>query len=132
MGQKYTLAVGCGRAIRVPVAACARGGQIARPNEGDGNEHDDYRGQVASRIGSIGVERYRSFPARPHHVAMKCLPIGVQNGRGEVYRVIKSFGMKAFSDLIWKFRELGFSEEFAEEHGDMGGFDAVVRGPGKP
>ena len=53
------------------------------------------------------------------------------NERGDVYRVIKVFGMKEFSDLIEKFHKLGFNDEFAETYGDKEGYDAVISGPAR-
>ena len=44
---------------------------------------------------------------------------------------IKVFGMKEFSDLIEKFRKLGFDDEFAETYGDKEGYDAVISGPAR-
>lgn len=69
------------------------------------------------------------IPNTPHHEASSRLLIGVRNERGDVYRVIKVLGMKEFSDLIEKFRRLGFNDEFAEAYGDKEGYDAVISGP---
>ena len=48
------------------------------------------------------------IPNAPHHEAVRRLLIGVRNERGDVYRAIKVFGMKEFSDLIEKFRGFGY------------------------
>lgn len=72
----------------------------------------------------------RACPHAPRHDAAGRLLIGVCNERGEVYRVIKMFGLQEFVDLIGKFRELGFRDDLAEAHGEKDGFDAVVSGPG--
>ena len=71
------------------------------------------------------------IPNVPHHEAATRFLIGVRNERGDVYRVIKVFGMKEFSDLIEKFRKLGFNDEFAETYGDKEGYDAVISGPAR-
>lgn len=71
------------------------------------------------------------IPNAPRHEASRRLLIGVRNERGDVYRVIKVFGMKEFSDLIEKFRKLGFNDEFAEAYGDKEGYDAVISGPAR-
>ena len=69
------------------------------------------------------------IPNAPHHEADGRFLIGVRNERGDIYRAIKLFGMKQFSDLIEKLRKLGFNDEFAETYGDKEGYDAVISGP---
>jgi len=71
------------------------------------------------------------IPNAPHHEAARRLLIGVRNERGDVYRAIKVFGLKEFSDLIERFRKLDFNDEFAETYGDKEGYDAVVSGPAR-
>ena len=71
------------------------------------------------------------IPNTAHHEAARRLLIGVRNERGDVYRAIRVFGMQEFSDLIEKFRKLGFNDEFAETDGDKEGYDAVVSGPAR-
>jgi hypothetical protein len=88
-------------------------------------------GKSPAEYDATVLNAINAFPHAAHHDAAERLLIGVQNERGEIYRVIKIFGMKEFSDLIEKFREFGFNDEFAEEHGDKDGFDALISGPGK-
>ena len=68
-------------------------------------------------------------PLTERHQAQKKLLIGIQNERGEIYRVIKIFGMNDFLKLINKFRDLGFTDEFAENYGDKEGYDAIISVP---
>lgn len=68
---------------------------------------------------------------RSPHAAEKQLRIGIQNERGEIYRAIKIAGLYYFLDLVEKFRDLGFTDEFAEHAGDKEGFDAILSLPQK-
>ncbi len=71
------------------------------------------------------------IPKALHHEAARRLLIGVRNERGDVYRAIKVFGIKEFSDLIEKFRKVGFNDELAETYGDKEGYDAVISRPAR-
>ena len=85
-------------------------------------------GKSPSQYDATVLNTISLIPNAPHHEAARRLLIGVRNERGDVYRAIKVFGMKKFSDLIENFRKLGFDDEFAETYGDKEGYDAVISG----
>jgi hypothetical protein len=89
----------------------------------EGKSRAEYDATVLDAISLI--------PKAPHHQAAEQFLIGVRNERGDVYRVIKVWGMKEFSDFIETFRVAGLKDEFAEAYGDKEGYDAVISGPAR-
>jgi hypothetical protein len=86
-------------------------------------------GREPAEFDAIVVDTLNHVPPRTPHPAEKQLRIGVQNERGQIYRVIKISGLYYFLDLVGKFRELGFIDTFAEHAGDKEGFDAILSSP---
>lgn len=80
---------------------------------------------------TVVLDTLSHIAPRTHHPAEKRLLIGIQNERGEVYRVITIFGLISFFDLIGKFRALGFTEELAQHAGEKEGYDAILSMPAK-
>lgn len=74
----------------------------------------------------IVLQALHGIAPRSPHPAEKRLLIGIQNENGDIYRVIKIAGLYYFLDLVNKFRELGFTDEFAEHAGEKEGFDAIL------
>lgn len=88
-------------------------------------------GKPPAEFDAIVLNMLSLIPQVSHHPAEKRLRVGIQNEHGDVYRVIKISGLNNFSDLIGKFRELGFTDELAEHVGDKEGFDAIICAPDK-
>lgn len=83
-------------------------------------------GKQLAEFDTVVLNTLNLIPPVSHHAAEKRLRIGIQNEQGDIYRVIKISGLKNFLDLIGKFRDLGFDDEFAEHAGDKQGFDAII------
>jgi hypothetical protein len=88
-------------------------------------------GKSRAEYDAMVLEAISLIPNASHHPAAKQLLIGVRNEHGDVYRVIKVWGMQEFSDFIATFRMVGLKDEFAEAYGDKGGYDAVISGPAR-
>lgn len=88
-------------------------------------------GKELAKFDPIVLDVLAQIAPRSPHPAEKRLRIGIQNERGEIYRVIKIAGLYYFLDLVQKFRDLGFTDEFAEHAGDKEGFDAILSLPQK-
>jgi hypothetical protein len=88
-------------------------------------------GKEPAKFDPIVLGMLAQIAPRSPHAAEKRLRIGIQNERGEIYRVIKVAGLYYFLDLVEKFRNLGFTDEFAEHAGDKEGFDAILSLPQK-
>ena len=88
-------------------------------------------GKALAEFDPVVLSILNLVPPVTHHPAENRLRIGIQNEQGDVYRVIKISGLKNFLDLIGKFRDLGFADEFAEHYGDKEGFDAIISAPDK-
>lgn len=82
-----------------------------------------------AQFDAVVLDTIKQIPPKPHHPAEKRLLIGIQNEHGEVYRIITIFGLFNFLDLIGKFRELGFTDEFAQHAGEKEGLDAILSRP---
>lgn len=78
---------------------------------------------------AIVLNAMNLIPSTPMSVSAERLLIGIRNEHGDVYRVIRISGLGNFLALIGKLRDLGFTDELAEAHGDKQGFDAIVAGP---
>lgn len=89
-------------------------------------------GKQLAEFDPIVLDTINHVPARTPHPAEKRLRIGIQNERGEIYRVIKIAGLFYFLDLVGRFRDLGFTDEFAQHAGDKEGFDAILSFPKNP
>jgi predicted Zn-dependent protease with MMP-like domain len=88
-------------------------------------------GKQPAEFDAVVLDALNHVAPKTHHPAEKRLLIGIQNEHGEVYRVIKIVGLYDFLDLIGKFRDLGFTDEFAQHAGDKEGFDAILSLPAK-
>lgn len=88
-------------------------------------------GKQPAEYDPIVLDMIDHVPPRTPHPAEKRLLIGIQNERGDVYRVIKISGLFYFLDLVEKFRGLGFTDEFAQQAGDREGLDAILSLPKK-
>jgi hypothetical protein len=88
-------------------------------------------GKEPGGFDAVVVDTLSRVPPRTPHPAEKRLLIGIQNERGDIYRVIKIAGLYYFLDLVGKFQELGFASTLAEHAGDKEGFDAILSWPEK-
>lgn len=88
-------------------------------------------GKQPAQFDALVLDTINHIPPTTHHPAAKRLLIGIQNEQGEVYRVIRITGLYNFLDLIGTFRDLGFTDEFAQHAGDKEGFDAILNFPAK-
>jgi predicted Zn-dependent protease with MMP-like domain len=86
-------------------------------------------GKQLAAFDTVVLDTLSHIEPRTHHPAEKRLLIGIQNERGEVYRIITIFGLISFFDLIGKFRKLGFTDELAQHAGEKEGYDAVLSMP---
>lgn len=82
-------------------------------------------------LDNVVLDTLSHIAPRTHHPAEKRLLIGIQNERGEVYRIVTIFGLISFFDLIGKFRNLGFTDELAQHAGEKEGYDAILSMPAK-
>ena len=88
-------------------------------------------GKLPAEFDAVVLDAISHVSPKTHHPAEKRLLIGIQNEHGEVYRAITIFGLFNFLDLIGKFRDLGFTDEFAQHAGDKEGIDAILSLPAK-